>query len=172
MEEQWKLFAEGYYEASSEGRVRRKLPGVNTWPGRILKPTENKRGYLVFRTYVPGRIAKENKKAVFVHQIIASLFIGARPPGMDIHHIDGVATNNHAGNLEYVSRQEHMKKDGRDCWPIPIRYKFSEDVVGKVRRMRKGGALYREISKETGVSKGHVGNILHGGYRAVGQGGS
>ena len=36
MKERWKTFANGNYEASNHGNVRRKTPGRATWPGRPM----------------------------------------------------------------------------------------------------------------------------------------
>ena len=35
------------------------------------------------------------------------------PQGKEIHHIDGNPQNNDLSNLEFLTRKEHMRRDGR-----------------------------------------------------------
>lgn len=44
-----------------------------------------------------------------VASLVAEAFIGPRPSGKEINHIDGDHRNNAAGNLEYVTRRENMQ---------------------------------------------------------------
>lgn len=154
MAEEWKLFAAGNYEVSNEGRIRRAKPGENTWIGRLRQSPIDKSGYFVF--------GERNKRTRYVHAVVAEAFIGPRISGFVIHHIDGNKLNNRVENLEYVTRGDHMKRHG---WVLPPRYKFDDSTIAAVRRLRSEGLLYREIRKETGVSHGHIGNILSGRNR-------
>ncbi len=45
----------------------------------------------------------------YVHTLVAAAFLGPRPEGHDIIHLDGDQTNLHADNLAYVTRSERMK---------------------------------------------------------------
>ncbi len=42
-----------------------------------------------------------------VHALVALAFIGPRPDGYDVMHIDGTRTNNAVGNLRYGTRSEN-----------------------------------------------------------------
>ena len=42
-----------------------------------------------------------------MHSLVALVFIGPRPEGKQINHIDGVRPNNSANNLEYVTPSEN-----------------------------------------------------------------
>jgi hypothetical protein len=46
---------------------------------------------------------------IYIHALVAEAFIGPRPEGMEINHIDAVKTNNRPGNLEYVTGEENLR---------------------------------------------------------------
>ncbi|RLC88856.1 MAG: hypothetical protein DRJ03_01050 [Chloroflexi bacterium] len=87
------------YEASDRGMIR------NKHTGRIRKLYPNRHhGYLQCALSRNGK--SYNKE---VHVIIARTFLGPRPKGKEINHIDGIKTHNQASNLKYTSRSENMK---------------------------------------------------------------
>jgi hypothetical protein len=112
--EEWRPISgfHGKYEVSSSGMVRslrRTVSTRNRWgpverllQGRVLSPGRDGSGYLQV-VLMPGL---EGRK---VHCLVAEAFLGPRPPGLDINHIDGVKENNSASNLEYVTTSENLK---------------------------------------------------------------
>lgn len=48
----------------------------------------------------------------YIHQMVAETYLGPRPDGMVIDHIDGDINNNSASNLEYVTREENINRTG------------------------------------------------------------
>jgi hypothetical protein len=46
----------------------------------------------------------------YVHELVALAFLGLRPPGCVIDHVDGLRTNNRAENLEYVTPGESQRR--------------------------------------------------------------
>ena len=44
----------------------------------------------------------------YIHKLVAEYFIGERPEGYEIDHIDGNYLNNRADNLRYVTRRENL----------------------------------------------------------------
>ena len=117
MQEQWKPFAEGNYEASNHGRVRRRTPGKKTWAGRMLKLNIGGMGYHRVGPSIDGK-----NVLMYVHHIVAQLFIGPCPVGKEINHIDGNKLNNRVDNLEYVTHKENMRH-ARDMGLINYRRK-------------------------------------------------
>lgn len=69
--------------------------------GRVLRPQPHNNGY---RTVSP-----DGRKHKTIHSLVAAAFLGPRPDGCDVNHIDGDKTNNAASNLEYVTRKENMQ---------------------------------------------------------------
>lgn len=97
-----------WYEASSLGRVRSKprtlLRSDGTEQrrrGTVLKPGRS-RGY-------PTVVLCNNTKrsAQNVHSLVAAAFLGPRPEGAHVRHIDGSRDNNVPENLVYGTRSEN-----------------------------------------------------------------
>lgn len=82
------------YEVSDQGRVRRKDTG------RVRTATQNssragkRPGYY--------KITLTGDKNAYVHALVAEAFLGPRPTGHDIDHIDWDRANNRASNLRYL----------------------------------------------------------------------
>lgn len=96
---------EGYYSASSLGRIRRDKDEANTFAGRIMKSRLERNGYLRIM------LTKNGKRSRFlVHQLIALAFIGPNPEKLTVNHKDPKTgkTDNRASNLEYATQQEQM----------------------------------------------------------------
>ena len=106
-------------------------------------------GYFIVNPVVSGK-----NVPMFVHAIIAELFIGPRPSGMDVNHRDGVKTNNVVSNLEYVTHQENMRH-ARLNGLINDRLTIPAETIARIRELRKNGVSYSKIVSETGVSIGH-----------------
>ena len=112
--EEWKDIPnyEGYYQASSEGRVRSLERIVNgRWgeskrKGRVLIPTKSK-GYLQVS------LSKENKRKIGkVHVLVAMAFLGHVPCGhkIEVDHKDDDKLNNNLYNLQLLVQRVHATK--------------------------------------------------------------
>jgi hypothetical protein len=104
--EQWKDITgyEGSYQVSSTGRVRSldrvtcsDTRGPQTLKGRVLKPGIASNGYYTVALRKDG-----NTRTRTVHDLVADAFVGVRPKGLVIDHIDGDRLNNLPINLRYV----------------------------------------------------------------------
>ncbi len=114
--ETWKdvVGFEGIYKISSKGRVRSVLARRGAKSGRILVSRLNKHtGYLrVTLKAFPRR----NERTI--HSLVAEAFIGPRPEGFEVNHIDGDKLNNAVENLEYLSHSDNMDHAYRlGLWP-------------------------------------------------------
>ena len=56
---------------------------------------------------------KRFKKTIYIHTLVAETFLGVRPEGMVIDHIDGDKSNNNLSNLRYTTVQENCKKGNK-----------------------------------------------------------
>lgn len=102
--EEWRPVAdyEDFYHVSSFGRVHSVFGRKKT--GGILSPSPAKRGgYPIVHFSKDGK-----KKTLTVHSLVAAAFLGPRPSGHDIRHLDGDPTNCNVGNLAYGTRTENI----------------------------------------------------------------
>lgn len=97
------------YAVSNTGIVRRMTPSKSnrSRPGRVMKQTIDQCGY-------PRVAVGKNRQPIHVHKLVAEAFIGHRPQDMTVDHLDGNKLNNHATNLEYVTRAENVRRAHRD----------------------------------------------------------
>lgn len=91
------------YEVSNLGRVRSyRRPGrarsLATEP-HVLQPSKAGR----FWTMGFGQNSHCN-----IHLLVAEEFVGPRPPGMEIRHLDGNPENNRADNLAWGTRSQSI----------------------------------------------------------------
>lgn len=102
-EEVWKPIVgyERLYEVSNTGKVR-SLNYNHTGKIRELKPRADGGGYLLVSLCKDGKV-KTHK----VHSLVMAAFVGPRPEGYDVNHIDERKTNNSLKNLEYCTRREN-----------------------------------------------------------------
>lgn len=102
--EKWKeIDQQGKYYISSYGRVK-SYQGINA---RILKPSQNKKGYL--RVYLSAENGK--KKAYYIHRLVAIAFIENNDISRDtVDHIDFQVQNNNVNNLCWLSRSDNSKR--------------------------------------------------------------
>lgn len=105
--ETWKPIPgyEGSYEASDQGRIRsldrtiiEKTGRAVNVRGRILKPTEGNKRYLLVT--LSGRTKR-------VHRLVLAAFEGENPD-MQVRHLDGDPQNNRIENLAYGTNAENM----------------------------------------------------------------
>ena len=95
------FFYPKYYTVSIDdqtGRVR-IFSNSKLSKGREMAQFLNPSGYL--RSHL-------NKIGVQIHTLVAKYFLGERPNGLVVNHIDGNKLNNKPSNLEYVTIAENI----------------------------------------------------------------
>lgn len=97
------------YEVSSGGEVRSyRVSGFGFGSMRpvpkMLKPRTQTAGYYTVSLRRDGKTELRT-----IHSLVALVFIGPRPDGMDVCHNDGDVENNAVENLRYASRSENIR---------------------------------------------------------------
>ncbi len=163
MGEIWKSIPgyEGYYEVSTEGRVRSVARiAVGRWgtcrrQATILTPTPNGKGYLQVRFSIDGKKSKP-----LVHRLVAAAFV-PNPCGLpQINHKDGNKANNCVANLEWCTASENALHRGR------VLHKW----VGRAKRpvvCTDTGVQYassHDAARALGLNPGGVFQVCQGRY--------
>lgn len=145
---------EGVYQISNFGSLRsldrkvRSKGGQRTVRGQMLKPMYTPKGYL------NKIVVKDGEPiALFIHTLVAKHFIGIRPDGLVIDHIDRNPRNNHVSNLRYVTSAENQqnRKDG----------KLTQKHVQEIKLLLKT-KTQREIANMYGVRQPLISRIKTG----------
>lgn len=118
MDEIWQpIPGHSYYQASTEGRIRRAAGTPRASAPRLLTPR--------IRKFRPGLIAYRDvslcnngtAKSETVHKLVALAFLGPRPsPAHEVAHADGDPGNNRSSNLRWATNAENKedyKRHGR-----------------------------------------------------------
>ncbi len=145
LEEEWRdIPGHPGYQASRLGQIRSVERVVRDRNGRqlrqkgkLLLPWRNSSGY--------PSVSTADRRTCTVHSLVAAAFIGPRPAGMEINHIDGDIRNACVENLEYVTAKQnsdHAVANGlkaRQVGESNGNCRFSEEqVIGAVARYRSG----------------------------------
>lgn len=114
------------YMVSDNGKIKS--------PNKILATRSNSHGYQSLSLKMKGGKTKFST----VHGIVALAFLGKRPDGLEVAHLDGNKENNHLSNLKYVTQLEnnsHMDIHGtRPLGERHGRHKLSESDVLYIRK--------------------------------------
>ena len=170
--EKWKPIPgyEGFYSASSLGRIRTDDHTVIRSNGvpchvsaKIRKQRLNaQRGYMQCDLKRP-----ESRFHTFnVHNLIMLAFVGPKPNGCDVCHLNGDRADNRLLNLRYDSRAANMA----DKWmhgtqPFGERHAMSvltEDDVREMRRLNSSRQYTQsEIGRMFGVRRETVNGVVN-----------
>lgn len=160
MAEEWRTVP-GFddYEASDQGRIRRRTPSMGTRVGRIKTPHINQKGYHWVSLIRDGR-----RVSTMVHIAVALAFVGPRPAGHETNHKDGVKSHNIPENLEWVTHAENMAHavehqlwSKRRFGEHHHRARLTEAMVIEARRLVALGHTRQSIADAFGVYHGTIG---------------
>lgn len=161
-EEVWRSvpMTEGYYEASTYGRIRRAIPSRGAKPGRIMAQRANNSGYLLVMLWI-----KNKATCRLAHRLVADAFLGPLSDQIEVNHIDCCKTNNRIENLELVTRSENLhhasETYGAYRGKRNAQTKLNEQQVRDIRSLHSSSGLgYKKIGKMFGVSWGAIRDII------------
>jgi hypothetical protein len=158
------------YQASDLGRVRSNYVVGRRRTGRraaqrtgewyLLKPAM-KKGYCVADLSRDGR-----RRSFTVGHLVLMAFVGPRPPGQEVRHLDGDPMNNRLSNLCYGTPLENSD-DKRRHGTQPrgsrhYRAKLNEAQIAEIRRRRSAGETPTALAREFGVCSSHICCICSG----------
>lgn len=147
--EEWKPVVgfENHYEVSSLGAIRRLTDGLRRGikAGFVIKQHVIKSGYVIVGLYNRDT---GKRHSLQVHNIVTAAFLGPKPRGMQVNHIDGNKQNRAASNFEYVTASENQ------CHANRIGLRVKKLSPDKVREMRllDGTMSYVQMGKLFEVS--------------------
>src|SRR6476619_6937137 len=98
-EEIWRWIPgyKGLYEVSNRGRVRSYHRHRLSNP-HYMQAQKTIKGYMKINL---RHSVNRSSKHHFVHGLVAAAFIGERPEGYTVNHINGIKDDNRPENLEY-----------------------------------------------------------------------
>lgn len=121
-------------------------------PMRKLKPRSAGAGYSAVTLVSPEGI----KKQMYVHRLVAQVFLDNENNLPDVHHKDENKTNNKVCNLEWVSHQYNSECSVSRLWEI------KNDITGEViitKNLQKWGRDNnidpRRLHAKTGAGKNY-----------------
>jgi len=128
------------YSVNSDGFI------MSNKTGKVLEGYVNKHS-----PYLQVCLCGGGCQATFnVHNIVAQAFLGQRPPGTVINHINGDKLDNRAENLEYVTFLQN-------CDPVRgskhVRAKLTEELVTEIRQRYVDGESVKLMAEEYGVGQ-------------------
>lgn len=148
MTESWRPVVgwEGIYEVSDRGRVKSLERQVQVKPGLFRKNSErilkqgHARGYL---RVVLSRNGETSPRSV--HHLVLESFVGARPEGKVVRHLDGDKENNSLQNLRYGTPAENSQDT--------IRHGRNHSINRK--KCPRGHLLEAPNLTSSGMKRGH-----------------
>lgn len=149
----------GYYKISNFGRVkqleretivRNRLYHVDE---KIMTPFTWQNDYLRVELRV-RRNKKTKRRATYIHTLVCETFIGERPNGYVIDHIDRNKHNNRVDNLRYVTIKENRENVDKNM--ISEKQKLSRAKYDTPEYRQKISDTLKELYRTGKKAKPHL----------------
>ena len=141
--EEWRVIGcNPNYVVSNLGEVMRVTKGQRTYPGKILKPKIQTKGYLEVLLSNKGK-----QKGHRIHTLVLEAFVSKRPSGHSANHIDGNKANNNHSNLEWVTVSQnnlHALRTGlrsNGIGETSHNAKLKDDEVWLIKKLLHSGVV-------------------------------
>lgn len=92
------------YEVNANGTIFRNIKSKKQLKIKLDLHHAHNRGYYAVWVNLKGQ-----PKRVMIHAVVAECWLGQKPYGMEIDHIDRNSLNNWYWNLRYVTHSEQMR---------------------------------------------------------------
>lgn len=155
---------EGLYSVSSDGLIRAeekhvfRSTGGYDMPQKIMKTPGDGKGYARFNARKDGRAFH-----LFVHQCVALAFLGPRPKGHEVRHLDGNSQNNRLENLAYGTRSDNIRDAKRHgTFPIGKDRPGAKLTAEQAQDIANSSDLAEDIAARFGIKVGTVYQIRMG----------
>lgn len=96
------------YEVNENGTIIRNVKSKKQLKIK-LDFHHSEKGYYTTFVRIGGRRPDARTIRVPIHKVVAECWLGDKPDGLEIDHIDRNSHNNHYTNLRYVTKSEQMK---------------------------------------------------------------
>jgi len=104
-----------------------------------------------------------------LHSLIARTFLGPRPPGLVVAHLDGNKNNNHVNNLKYLTQRENVNQKRVHgtmlCGDKSHMSRLTDAECREILFFLDEGVSRREVAQAYGVSVSHVYALRSGRIR-------
>lgn len=137
------------YEVTRDGTV------INKFTGRIVKPQINGTGY--YRVSIGGKL-------MFVHRLVASIYIANPDYKPQVNHKDGNKLNNNVENLEWVTNKENSLHALKNGWMrIEEKHQFAKLNRKQVQFIKSHDEMSRkELAELFNISPRTISDIRNG----------
>lgn len=128
---------------------------------RLMRPKLNGDGYNDITVQLDRK-----RKIYKVHRLVAATFLGVYQQKMEVRHLDGVRTNNHASNLAWGTAKENAAD--RDSHNTTARGErnghslLTESQVVEMRKLKRNGATAYELANRYQIGTRAVSDICKG----------
>lgn len=162
----------GRYSVSSMGRLRcneytirvNSRSGIfpKKLPAEIFKPSKNNYGY--HQTTI-ALVNSKRRWVVTIHRLVALTFIPNPENKPQINHKNGIKSDNHVENLEWVTQAEnarHASKLGLiRAGESNGASKMKKSGIHEVFKLREKGCSQYEIANKFNVNQATISHILN-----------
>lgn len=136
------------YEVNENGTIFRNVKSKKQLKIKLDKH-HSKVGYYATFVHIGGRSKDSFIKRVMIHVVVAECWLGDKPEGYEVDHIDRNSLNNDYRNLRYVTKSEQMKN--RDHTNISKKGSENLEEARKLRAKRvkiKDGEFEKEFESQ------------------------
>lgn len=147
--EQWRPVVgyEGLYSVSDQGRV------FSHRAARVLSAAATPKGYLDVSLWRDGKGSTKR-----VHHLVAYAFLGPRPEGLELRHLNDIKTDNTPANLRYGTASDNamdqVRNGGHHCARRTHCFAGHEYTAENTRIDRARGDRLRRVCRSCESARG------------------